>query len=413
MIYFYQFAITIVIILFLPFFTLWIYFRKGAMTGLSERFTIYNPSLKIKLKEKYTFWVHAASVGEVKLLGAIPEFPAEKTLITCTTVSGKKLACELFPRITAVLMPLDFIFLIRRLLYMIKPEKVIIFETELWPGFIYALKDSDTILVNARLSKTRLPVYLLFKKYFLKILMWINTIYASDKDNYDRFRQIGVPGRRLKILENLKYCYDKPDIEGDKRLEKPEHRVIVCGSTRIGEEEPLIAVYERLKKKYNGLSLVISPRHLKRTEEVKDLINAKGLVCTMWSGKTGKLEPGETVLVDTMGELPKIYSLSTVSFVGGSLVPVGGHNVIEAAVWGVPVVIGRHFWNFTSIVTLFREKAGLKVAADRDDLYNILDNILENNDIRQSMGRSNAVLAKNMKQQTEEKLKNMIRQVKQ
>lgn len=408
MILFYQFLLFCVILIFLPFILIYIYFKKGAVCGLSERLTLYSSLLKKEFKsKKYQLWIHAASVGEVKLLKKIPGLSEKNTIITCTTISGKKIAGELFSDITAVLAPVDFLFFMKRFKKFVKPPKVLIVETELWPGLIYSIKNLKVLLINARLSKKKFPMYYLFRKYLRKLFSWIDIVYVKDKENYLRFKRLGVSEEKLKILGDLKYYFEIPDINTDI-LKKPEHPVIVCGSTHKDEERILLEIFRDLKIEFENLSLIISPRHLNRLEEIKELLTKNDIKYTLWSEKHKRVECGEVVLVDKIGELTKIYSLSTIAYVGGTMVKVGGHNIIEPASWGVPVITGPHFENFNSVVRLFKINGGLKVAEDSEDLYNILKRLLIYSDLRKEMGEKNKTLATLKKKEITEKLKQIL-----
>jgi 3-deoxy-D-manno-octulosonic-acid transferase len=403
-VFFYQVILLAAVILFFPVFTFLIYFKKSYRDGLGERLTIYSDRAKRKLKNtRNPVWVHAASVGEVKLLKNIPGFPFPDTVITCTSASGKKVAREMFPSTAVILMPLDFIFLMKRAKRVISPAKVLVVETELWPGFIYTVRKSPVALINGRLSKGKFKWYYLLRKSMVKLFEWIDTVYARDTENLNRFKRLGIPHQKLKEVGNLKYNFELPDIDySDLKYRKPGHPVLVCGSTHCGEETLILDVFEELKRDYRDLSLIISPRHLERTREVVELLEREGLDFTLWSQKVEQIQPGEVILVDTMGELAKIYSVSSLCFIGGSFVPVGGHNIIEPAVWKVPVVVGPHFHNFENMITQFCLQGGVKVAKSTRDLYNVLKYILSYPQVSKDMGEKNFSLAFRKKAEIEQ-----------
>ncbi len=379
------------------------------MDGLCERFTLYPSRLKEKLKNtQYRLWIHAASVGEVRLLQMLPGFPEKHVFITCTNVTGRNLARKYFPDNDAVLLPVDLIFLIKRLKSMISPAKVVILETELWPGFIFSVKELKVNLINARLSDKKYAWYLFFKKYFKEIFKWIDSIYVRDEENLDKFRQIGVENNRLIMQGNVKYNYTVPDLGEEAVFKKPDHPVIVCGSTHSDEEEILIDTFKELKHEFSQLSIIISPRHLNRIKEIENILGKKDVPYTKWSERNGALQEGEVVLVDKMGELSRIYSISKIAFIGGSMVPAGGHNIIEAAVWGVPIVTGRYYYNFSNMVEYFVRSGGLRVANDSKDLYTILREIFSSEELREEMGRKNYMTALNKKEEITDKLKNIL-----
>jgi 3-deoxy-D-manno-octulosonic-acid transferase len=399
-----------VIILSLPVTILLLIFNvKSFRKGISERLTIYSPGFKKELKEKEVkIWVHASSVGEVKLLDKIPGFPVNNAVVTCSTVTGREMAKKMFPEITALLMPLDFIFLWKRLKKLLNAQKIIIIETELWPGFLHAASDIQISLVNARLSDKSFPFYYRLRKFFIKLLLMINKIYVRDEENYERFKKMGVPAEGLELLGNLKYYYKIPEIKDSMVYGTYTHPILVCGSTHKGEEKILMDLYLDLKKEFNDMSIIISPRHLDRLREVEDYLKSINIEYNKWSNKNDQIKPGEVLIVDVMGELPKIYSLGTVSFIGGSLVPVGGHNIIEAAVWCRPVVTGPYNHNFRDIVSVFHEEGGLKVADSEKDLYNILVDLFRNPETGKALADKNINVFKLKKKEIEERLINLL-----
>ncbi|MBN2406768.1 MAG: hypothetical protein JXJ19_03625 [Elusimicrobia bacterium] len=400
MIYIYQLFLFTASVIALPFAVGWIYFKKGAMTDLAERFTIYGREIRERLKGgNYRLWVHAASVGEIKLLQKLPGFTGAGTMITCTTSSGKKVAGQLFPEAAALIMPLDFVFLIKRLKRLCGPERVIILETELWPGLIHTLKDRKIFLLNARLSPGKFAVYRMMKPLLCGIFASVEKIYARTAGDKAMFEKLGVPKGRLRILGDMKYNFARPGIDTrDRRFSRPGFPVIVCGSTHAGEEDILMDIFEELKDRYRELSMVISPRHVERAGDIASRAGKRALKYSMWTDMAGAIEKNELIIVDVIGELARIYSLAQIVFIGGTLVPAGGHNVIEAAVWGVPVVIGPYFDNILDTVEEFRTSGGLRVAGDGKELGRIIFGLLGDPGRMRKMGQNNIDLAFRKKQ---------------
>ena len=259
-------------------------------------------------------------------------------------------------------------------------------ESEFWPGLLWTVRNIPVTLFNGRISVKKFKLYLYLGKSFRKLFDWIDVIYPQDEENFNRFKKIGVSRGKLKISTNLKYNFCRPDIHpDDRRFLKVAHPVWVCGSSHRGEEKILIDVFNKLKQSFNNISLILSPRHLERVDEVGGLLRKSGIKYSLWSERTHWVEPGEVILIDRMGELAKIYSLSTIAFVGGTLVDVGGHNIIEAIMHRVPVVVGRYPGNFKSVVDSFSKDGGLKVARGGDDLYNIMLEMLGKRSYRESI----------------------------
>jgi 3-deoxy-D-manno-octulosonic-acid transferase len=409
MIFYYQFILLSVIILFLPAITFLIYFSPGSRYGLAQRLAVYPPETKKKLKQRNgSVWVHAASVGEVNLLKNIPGFPFPNTLITCTSITGREIAKKMFPSAQILLIPIDSVWLVKKLKRLINPKKALVIETELWPAFIYALKDREISIINGRLSAKKFPLYLVFRRGFRKLFKWIKRVYVIDNEDFDRFRRLGMPEEKIKVSGNLKYNFEPPRIDySDMRYNKPDHPVLICGSTHNREEGMILDIFKDLKKNFPGLALIISPRHLERIKDVSELLAGNGIEFVLWSGKSDPVKPGEVILVDTMGELAKIYSVSSIAFIGGSLVPVGGHNIIEAAIWKIPVVTGPYFHNFENMVNRFACGGGLRVAKNPKDLYNFLKGMLADEGLLKDMGEKNYNLTLQKKKEIEETFRDL------
>jgi 3-deoxy-D-manno-octulosonic-acid transferase len=398
-----------VFVLSLPVLGILMILKKRIREGFGQRLGIYGKEILGKLKDRdIHLWIHAASVGEVNLIKKISSFPAENTLITCTTVSGVKIAQQNFPESIAVLLPLDFIFLAKRLKKIAEPDKVIILETELWPGLIHSLKDKRIIIVNARLSDKKFPYYYFFRKYVNKFLEMTDMVYARDEENYKKFMKLGLNENKIKILGDLKNYFEYPVIPDEDKFLKPENPVIVFGSTHSGEETIIIDAFKKLREKFNELAVVISPRHLERLKEVRELLDKNAIGYINWSEKKDSIKPGETILVDTMGQLAAIYSLGNIAFVGGSMVPVGGHNIIEAAVWKIPVIIGSYSNNFKEMVAKYIDSGGVRVANSVDDLYNIFNELLSSREIRKDMGERNYRTCLENKSMIENNMKDVL-----
>jgi len=391
LIFFYQLTLILIIVSCLPLIVPYIFFKKDAKFGLHERLSIYPGRLKKKLKDRnVSLWVHAASVGEIRLLKNIPDFPRQGTVISCLTPQGKRVAEKLYPEMPVIFLPADIVFFIKRLKRILNPQKVLIIETEIWPGFIYSLRHIPVILFNARLSGKKFPFYKKTAFLLKKVFNWIDKIYAMDAVNYRRFLEFGINEKKITVLGNLKYNYTPPDIKNiDGKYSQPGIPVVVCGSTHKGEEEALSEVFLKLREKVKELVFIVSPRHLERIKDVRKLMEGKGIAVSLWSEKKGQIKAGEAFIVDTMGELASVYSLASVVFIGGTLYDYGGHNVIEAAACRKPVIVGPFGGNFKTIISDFQRAGGLEVAKDGKDLYNIILSLLRDREKNRIYGEKN------------------------
>ncbi len=398
--YFYQLLYLLLFAAFMPFGVILLMCKKSFRQSLHQRLTLYTKYEKRALESvKNSVWIHASSVGEVKLVSRIPAFNNIKAVITTSTVTGRDLAKKLFPGCYAVLMPLDLVFLWKKFLKIARPSKLFIAETELWPALIFS-SGMPKALFNARMSDEKYGTYAKLASLMKTLLREFDIIFARDKKNYERFLAAGADKKSLKLLGNLKYLGKKPFIDSsDPRFMTVEHPVITAGCTHEGEEEIIIKVVQRLRGRYPDISLIISPRHVNRAGSVKKLLRKNMIEGILWSEKKGPVCSGETIIVDSMGKLSAVYSLSSMVFVGGSFDSTGGHNVIEPAVWGKPVAVGPSYRNFMQEVEHFRLAGGLKVAMGELNLYNIFLEWLKDKKNCENAGAENLAAADKKRQQ--------------
>ncbi len=319
-------------------------------------------------------WVHAVSVGEV--MAAIPlvrqverRWPALPILMSTVTDTGRGVGRQRLPGKPFVFFPLDFAWAVRRALDRIRPRAVVLTETELWPLFIRACGERGipVIVVNGRISPRSYPRYRRVRFWFGRVLQGVRLFCMQTPEDAARVRDLGAPPERVHVVGNLKFdlAGDEDPAEGARVRAMlglaPDRRVLVAGSTHKGEEPLVLEAYRRARSAIPDLALILAPRHPERLEEVADLLREAGLAWVQRS-KAPAPEGTAAVLVDTMGELSRLYAAGTVVYVGGSLVPIGGHNVLEPAAHGRPVLFGPHMGNFAEMARLFREQgAGLEV----------------------------------------------------
>ncbi|MBI2815479.1 MAG: 3-deoxy-D-manno-octulosonic acid transferase [Acidobacteria bacterium] len=311
-----------------------------------------------------TVWVHAVSLGEVKAAAALieqlhNELANLSVVVTSSTRTGWEAARQILPPNTPVLFPpWDFAFVCRRFLGLIRPDVVVILETELWPNLFRECKRAGAALVlaNGRISDRTFPRYRATRAFWRRVFAWPDVIFVQSSGQAERFRQIGAPPAKVREAGNLKYSIrhtPSPLIEAlRQRLSGP---LIVAGSTMPGEEQYLIAAYQQLATEIPMLSLVLAPRHPERVPEVVAQLEQNRLPFWLRSRCTSNeflISPGILVL-DTIGELGAIYEVATVAFVGGTLVPTGGHNILEPASFARPIVIGPSMTNFQEIAREF------------------------------------------------------------
>jgi len=348
-------------------------------------------------------WVHAVSVGEVLAVSGLVEelrqrLPEHRIFVSTTTDSGQKLARSRFGEDNVFYFPLDFAFAVRPYLKRLRPRLVVIAETEFWPNFLLLARQSGAriAVVNGRISDRSFPRYLRFRPLLSRILQNIDLFLAQTDADAQRLKQIGAPADRAQVSGNLKYDVAPPTapaVVASLRKVFQQARagpVFVCGSTVEGEEPLLVRAFENVLANHPRAVMILAPRHPERFPKVAELLQELGVRFwrrSLWSG-----EPiaGAVLLLDSIGELAALYALADVAFVGGSLVPRGGHNIIEPAQHGAPIVVGKHTENFRDIVGLFQSRDAVRVVAPAE-LPLVFLELAANEAARSALGRRAAV----------------------
>jgi 3-deoxy-D-manno-octulosonic-acid transferase len=369
----YSTLLAIGLLLALPYW-IWEMLRHGKYrTAFRERFGKVPGHLK-DVSARPTIWVHAVSVGEVLaisgLVGELRQaFPQFRVVISTTTDAGQKLARSRFGEENVFYFPLDFSFAIRPYLRVLKPQLIILAETEFWPNFLrLAHRGGARIaVVNARISDRSKPGYRRFRWALRGILRHVDLFLAQTQEDADRLQDIGAESDRVRVSGNLKFDVPVPAATPIvSSLREAFQRagagpVVICGSTVDGEEPSLLAAFQNVLVSHPRAVMILAPRHPERFSEVAELLE-QNKICfwrrSLWKDET--IVSG-VLLVDSIGELAALYSLGDLAFVGGSLVPRGGHNIIEPAQHGVPIVVGKHTENFRDIVELFRRRDAVRV----------------------------------------------------
>jgi 3-deoxy-D-manno-octulosonic-acid transferase len=344
-------------------------------------------------------WVHAVSVGEVLAVsGLVPElrarYPQARIVVSTVTDTGQKLARQRFGAENVFYFPLDFAFAVRPYLQTLQPQLVVIAETEFWPNFLRLAHASgaQVAVVNARISDRSFPGYRRVRRWLARVLQNVDLLLAQANQDRERLLAIGAPAQRVLVAGNLKF--DVPPPQPPPLVEQLRSAlalaeaspVIVAGSTVEGEEPPLLRAFETVLTRHPRAVMILAPRHPERFNHVAAMIS--DLSIRFW--RRTEWQPslsiaGRVFLLDSIGELASLYALATVAFVGGSLVERGGHNILEAAQYGIPVLVGPHTENFRDIVSLFRE-AGAVCVVGPAELPLTLTELAENEAERKLMG---------------------------
>lgn len=373
--------------------------RKFALTDMPE-----TPAEK-------AVWIHSLSVGEVisaqPVIESLKEkYPGKKIILTVKTGQGMEIArSRLAQKVDEIyFMPLDFRWSLSRLIASINPEIFILVETDIWPGLISLLKKKGIkiILINGRVSPGTLKGYMRLRFYFRKLLNDIDLLLMQSDLDRNRLIDVGVSPEKMKTAGNIKFDQDWSPMDKDEfsrwtdvlKMEK-DRDIIVAGSTHEGEEAIILNAYKKLLERMPGLVLIIAPRKTDRAGNICEMSISMGLSTLKRSDLTGNNNMDYQVLIlDTLGELGRIYGLGTVSFVGGSMVPIGGHNLLEPAVFGIPVLYGRYTHNFVLMSELLADAGGGVRVEDEDALFNTFEKILADRELLNKMGENAARFVK-------------------
>jgi 3-deoxy-D-manno-octulosonic-acid transferase len=363
--------------------------RQGKYrTGLGERLGGV-PARLLRPQTPAVVWVHAVSVGEVLgSSGLIEEmrglFPGGRIVVSTTTATGQKLARERFGEENVFYFPLDFAFAIRPYLRALKPRLVVLAETEFWPNFLRLARQSGArvAVVNARISDRSLPGYLRWRGLLSGVLRNVKLFLAQGEEDRRRLIAIGAAAERVQVAGNLKFDTRAPeqlpalDLLRAALAAAGPVQTVVAGSTVEGEEDLLLRAFEIVRTRHPQAVLVVAPRHPERFDAVAGLLAASGVP---WQRRTalaaGDRMAGGVLLLDTIGELSFVYALGSVAFVGGSLVPRGGHNILEPAQQGAAILVGPHTQNFRDMVGIFERAGALRVV--RPDPQALADALLQ------------------------------------
>ncbi len=356
---------------------------------------------------KPCFWIHAASVGEVltakTLIYAIEgAFSGYDIVITTSTNTGFSVAKRNFADKEIFYFPLDLSWIIRKVFNNIKPTCIVLIELEIWPNLLIATSQNGVpvVVLNGRISERSVRAYQalsFLSREFARALTSTRNLYcARTKADAESFRKLGIADERIHVTGTMKYDnvstrQDETAINHFARLFNIENGcpVIVGGSTHEGEEAALLRVYKTLLHEISNLRLILAPRHIERTKDIIKLIKEAGFSCAQKTHlDKGQIPNNDAViLIDTVGDLIKIYPLASCVFVGKSLFAKGGQNVMEPAGMGVPVVCGPYMYNFKEEMQLLLDNQAVKVVNNEQELLNTIRSFLENPKAAKEMGQ--------------------------
>ena len=410
----YSFLLLLALLLGSPFWAVRMLTSGRYRAGLRERLGFVPSTLAGLVGQRNVIWVHAVSVGEVlaaaELISGLRQARASYLVaISTTTEAGQRLAHARFPDLPVFFLPLDFAVLIRRYLRVLRPSMLILMESELWPNLLReAQRAGATVAVaNARISDRSFPRYMRLRWFWRYLLRPVSLFLAQGEETASRLRSIGIAPERIAVAGNLKYeVRAAPQDHIYERLHAllpSQARLLVAGSTLEGEEELLLQAWPKVAEAVPGAALLLAPRHTNRFSAVAALIERRGFSPIRASQLQAVPDPVNqelllrkqgVLLLDTIGDLAGIYNLAAAALVGGSLVAAAGHNPLEPARFGVPVVMGPSFENFREIVLLMQAEGAIRVLSAGEDLASALIEMLRRGDEFQLMSaRATAVFA--------------------
>ena len=388
----YNFFSTLLFIAGLPFLPFVLLLGKRFRSGLAQRFGWYSRDALSVVSGSRPIWIHAASVGEVKAAVELTrelkeKHPEKKVIISTFTDTGNALARQSMAADAVLFLPLDQLWMVRRTLRRLDPAMLIVLETEMWPNLLRqaCARGIPTLLLSGRLSIRSYKKYFLFRVFFRQVVGSFSALGMQSEEDARRIISLGADVGRVSVVGNIKRALSirhqlRNRNAGSEKLENRRSRetpLLVVGSSHRGEEEILIGVYLSLKERFARLQMVLAPRHPERFAEVEKLLQARGLDYQKKSHANGQLDfVKDILLLDTLGDLEDFYALGDVAFVGGSLIDAGGHNLLEPARFGKPVLFGPFTSNFAALALEMKQRgAGIQVAG-ADELTRELTGLL-------------------------------------
>lgn len=337
-------------------------------------------------KDEQVIMFHGVSVGEAIALENLvkttrKELSQAKIVMTTGTYTGQEIAKKKLSEYTDLItyFPADFPCVIKKFLDKVNPSVVFIAETEIWPNFAIECKKRGIKLyiINGRISDSTFKSYNAFNLIFKYFLNFYTGIFTQSEDDNNKFLALGANPKTTLIMNNLKFDIKKPErLDFDKN----NSRVLLAGSTHAGEDEIVLSTFNKLKEKYSDLKLILAPRHLTRVDEVKSLIKKFGFEYAQRSSGKSDLKDCDLLILDTLGELGKMYEHSDVSFIGGSFNKTGGHNPLESIIFSKPVVSGPSIHNFKDIYSIIKKANAGFVVDNEEEFLRILDDLFSDID---------------------------------
>lgn len=403
MVFIYNSALFFLSVSLFPYLALRFLSEKKHRTGLLQRLGFVPRGILEKRTGTPVIWVHSVSVGEVLAAAPLIEqirtaFPSHQLVLSTTTVTGHRVCRNNIAGATdlVIYFPLDIPCILRRIFKLFSPRVILLMETEIWPNLIRQARRRKILLllVNGRLSDKSFRRYLRARFFVRPLLHSFFFIGMQTDQGKLRIIKLGAPPAIVEVTGSMKYeaaLAAVPSEDEVKALREElsirTEKVVVAGSTHRGEEQLMVRAYLELRQKHPDLFLILAPRHPERFAEVQNFLRQKNIPYILRSARTAASPERRVLLLDTLGELANVYALATVAFVGKSLTAKGGHNPLEPASCGKPVVFGPHMENFKEVAEVLTAEGGAVQVADFRELVAALDRLLSDGELAEEMGR--------------------------
>jgi 3-deoxy-D-manno-octulosonic-acid transferase len=401
--FFYNVALTVLFVTALPLLPFLFLFGNRYREGFTQRLGFYPKKLRYSLRSAKAIWIHAASVGEVRSAEVLvselkARAPKRKIVLSTFTATGNQVARQIAGVDAVVFLPLDFSWVVRRALRVFDPALLLIIETEIWPNLLRGAFFSGvpTVLLSGRLSEKAFARYSLVRRFFCRVLIFFSALGMQSRADAARIAELGAREERISVVGNLKFAarFTGDDSGRVISARDPSRPLIVAGSSHFGEEEILLEALNSARARFPRLSLVLAPRHPERCDDVERMLLKSPFTFERRS-RLGveQFFVYDVLLLDTVGELPEFFAAGDLAFVGGSLVDVGGHNLLEPARFRKPILFGPYMANFKGIAEEMKHGGAAIEVRGADDLARVCVELLENSETRARMGECAAQIA--------------------
>ncbi len=405
MFFLYNLLLPILFIFYLPFYLVHIFKRGGLTVDFWERFGFFPSAVKARLQSlgRPPVWIHAVSIGEAVAAATFIDHwrrrdPALPIVFSCGTSTGFATARRKLPQdVVCIYCPIDFWWAVRHALRLVRPRTLVIFEVEIWPNLIRQARrlGAKVVLANGRMSDKSSAGYARWRCFFAPLFRTFDLLCVQTPEDARRMEAVIGPDPRLLVCDTMKFDQvpdrdgaDKTAVLDDAFGAVPGRLVFTAGSTHTGEEELICQAFAALAREFPALRLVLVPRHQERGADVLAVVRKHGLTARLLQGGDGDEPPVQVLIVNTSGDLMNFYAACDLAYVGKSLAgQTGGHNMIEPAIFGKPVLYGRHVENFRQVAEIFRNRQAAIEIQEDDGLLPALHGLLADPAERAALGR--------------------------